>query len=393
MDRKTLKVLSRTFAPALLSVTRFFLPAIVMKDVAPSIAVLKLVGLGDTALMLPVIRHLKQTFPDYKLTVIVSPATLPLLAASSDVDDVILYNVLDSGVSGFLRILLKLRQRRFEIFLDFEQNIQMTPFLAAVSGAPVRIGLSHPEHDRGRLFTHPVTYDEKVRMINVFHHLYRNLCVAKGRYAISLNKISEFRILIPVECNATALAWRLRSVPQGQFLVGIHSGSGGTNVYRRWPQERFAELIRRLLAKGNYHVVLTAGPDEISMAEDLRKSLDNERVLSAAGYSFKDFLGLLGVLDCYLSNDTGPLHISSWVGTPTVGLFGPESPIRYGSSLPECVNLYKPISCSPCIVVHKGINPLCSHQVKGSCLKEITVNEVYQQVTTLAEKSSVKRLW
>ena len=31
-----------------------------------------------------------------------------------------------------------------------------------------------------------------------------------------------------------------------------------------------------------------------------------------------------------VSNDSGPLHLSSAMGTPTIGLFGPETPIIYG---------------------------------------------------------------
>ena len=392
MDRKTLRIFSRCAGPALLWITRFFLPTLVWKEVVPSIAVLKLVGMGDTALMLPVIRHLKKTFPHHKLTVIVTPATSPLLAASPDVDDVILYDVLESGISGFISMLFALRWRRFEAFLDFEQNIQLTPFLAAVSGAPVRIGLCHPDHDRGMLFTHPVPYDEKEKMIQLFHQVYRNLCGAMGRSAESFHDILGFRITIPADSVAKAYEWRRMYISPGEILVGIHLGSGGTNVFRRWPQERFAALIRLLLAKGNYHVVLTGGPEEKVLVEELRKSFDNDRVQSALGNSLKDFTALLGVFDCYLSNDTGPLHIGPWVGVPTIGLFGPESPIRYGNLHPDCVSLYKPTSCSPCIQVHKGINPECSHVEKGACLKEISINEVFQHVTSLAEKRAVERL-
>lgn len=387
MNRKVLKKVSRLFGPALLQVTRLLLPLLARRNSDPVLVILKIVGMGDTVLMLPVIRLIKRTFPEFRIAAVATPATRPFLADCQVVDTLLPYDILgaDRGFKGLARILLALRRKRPKAYLDFEQNVQLTPLFGAVSGAPIRIGLRHPDHDRGRLFTHPVAYDDRERIIRLFHQVYVNLCVAMGRSPVSFQEMYGYTIPLNPDAAAKAEKWRVENTLPGEILVGIHAGSGGTNVYRRWPIERFTELIGRLLAKGNYRVVLTGGPEEAGLLSDLKDRCDDHRVLSAAGFSFKEFVALLGTLDCYLSNDTGPLHIGPWVGTPTIGLFGPEVPGRYGSLHGNCVSIHKPFPCSPCIQVHKGVNPPCSHEDKGACVKQITVDEVFKHVTALAE--------
>jgi heptosyltransferase-2 len=386
MDRIKLKKLNKQFGPALLRLTRPLLPFLTRKKTAPRIAVLKIVGMGDTVLMLPVIHLLKKTFPDHLVTVVVTPVTKPLFVDNPDIDELIVYDILgaDRGIRGFLRILAAVRRRRFRAFLDFEQNIQIIPFMAAVSGAPVRIGLIHPEHDRGELFTHPVPYDDQALMIRMFHQIYGNYCLAAGRTALPFTDLFSYSIPMGEAAVAKAAAWRRRIANPDDTLIGLHPGSNLSNVSRRWPLDNYRALIGRLLETETNRIVLTGGPGEEALLRELAAPFDPARVIIAEGFNLKEFVAVLSVLDCYVSNDTGPLHIPPWVGTCTVGLFGPNLPARYGSAHGNCVSLYKAFACSPCIQVHKALVPECDYPDKGACIKQITVDEVFRQVVRLA---------
>lgn len=362
------------------------MPLLRARRTEKSIVFIKLAGLGDTALMSPMINMIRRTFPEYRVYAVVTPITRPLLKLCPDLDGLIHFDPLglDKGFRGLLRILKILRQGRHHAFVDFEQHIQMIPFLAAVSGAPIRVGLLHPEHDRGRLYTHPVAYDDRVRMIRTFHSVYGALCEAMGRKTIPFQEAFGYSFPIGGEAQAKIAAWKAEHAA-GKILVGMHPGCSPNNVNKRWPMENFRTLIGRLVETDRFHVVVTGGPDEIPLARELAGSFKPDQVSLGAGFGFDEFVALIAAMDCFIANDTGPVHIGPWVGTRTIGMMGPETPERYGCLHPDSISMYKALPCSPCIHVHRGVSPDCNHVVKGACVKQITVEEVHREVMRLTE--------
>jgi len=94
--------------------------------------------------------------------------------------------------------------------------------------------------------------------------------------------------------------------------------------------ERFAELGKRLLDDNVFVGVIGYTEAEQEAAERICRII-GEGALPLYG---KKGLGRLAALlekaDLFVTNDTGPLHLASAVGTPTVGIYGPTSPDRYG---------------------------------------------------------------
>ena len=106
---------------------------------------------------------------------------------------------------------------------------------------------------------------------------------------------------------------------------------------------------------------------------------------SLAGINYR--LWFAGAL---VSNDSGPMHIGAALGTPTLGLFGPETPVMYAPIGRRTSALWRPPVCSPCINVHDNKVANC---VRGhpECLTNLSVEEVHEelQVTLPAEAESV----
>ena len=83
-----------------------------------------------------------------------------------------------------------------------------------------------------------------------------------------------------------------------------------------------------------------------------------------------------------ISNDTGPMHIAAAQGVKTIGLFGPNLPIRWGPFGKWNIAVYKKGVCSysPCINVHKGEVPECRFGEDNKCMKAIKVEDVLKYV-------------
>ncbi|RLC46126.1 MAG: hypothetical protein DRH57_06670, partial [Candidatus Cloacimonadota bacterium] len=81
----------------------------------------------------------------------------------------------------------------------------------------------------------------------------------------------------------------------------------------------------------------------------------------------------------FIGNDSGPMHIAAFVGTPTIGLMGPNLPEISGPVGENTAYIYKSFNCSPCN------QRICHYNYR--CIKSITVDEVFQKATELWEKN------
>jgi ADP-heptose:LPS heptosyltransferase len=121
-----------------------------------------------------------------------------------------------------------------------------------------------------------------------------------------------------------ALDGRLR----GGGAVVVHPGAG--YGAKRWPVDRFAVVAQRL-EHADHRVVVTGSGQEEPLAHDVarRAGLPAERVLAGR----TDIAGLMDVVAgaaLLVCGDTGIAHLATALGTPSVLLFGPEPPDRWG---------------------------------------------------------------
>jgi heptosyltransferase-2 len=345
------------------------------EGVPANILAVKLVGLGDTVLMLTPLARLRAAFPEARITVLATPLSIGVLPVQPAVDEVIVYDVFggDKGVPGIIRISRLLKSRRFDCVIDFEQHFQLTSLLAYLTGAPRRIGFYYGDSPRKALFTDPVPLDPDRHMVDSYMGLLAPLGLRAG-------KVEELDALfIPAEDRGPVDGWLAeKGVAAGDILVGMHPGSGARAPAKRWGVERYAEVIRRLRREYRAKVVLTGSAQEADLAAGIMKTAGPESVFTSSGlFDMRRTAALLSRCDLFISNDTGPMHVAAAVGTPTIGVFGPETPVRYAPVGRANTALYKKIHCSPCVHIYAGAVHDCEH---GYCMQEITADDVWNAV-------------
>ena len=87
---------------------------------------------------------------------------------------------------------------------------------------------------------------------------------------------------------------------------------------------------------------------------------------------------LLRRCNLLVSNDTGIMHLAAAMGTPTVGLFGPNSPRYWAPIGARATYVYETkVACSPCLNLYANRWPLeCANPVKSRCMLDIEVDSV-----------------
>jgi ADP-heptose:LPS heptosyltransferase len=129
---------------------------------------------------------------------------------------------------------------------------------------------------------------------------------------------------VPADESDLALAVPNVEVPRGATI--IHPGAkSGT---RQWPPDRFAAVARRLRSAG-HRVLVTGSAAERPLALRVAAGAGlDESAVPATG--LLELAALVAHARLLISGDTGIAHLATAFSTPSVTLFGPMSPARWG---------------------------------------------------------------
>jgi ADP-heptose:LPS heptosyltransferase len=111
-----------------------------------------------------------------------------------------------------------------------------------------------------------------------------------------------------------------------EIVVGFHPGAA--KIPNRWDALCFAEIANRCAEIYGAFIVITAGPDDDEPLREMTLNMPNA-CLVMHNEAIRDVAAVIANCDLYLTNDTGMMHVSAGVGTPTLSLFGPTDPLQW----------------------------------------------------------------
>ena len=174
---------------------------------------------------------------------------------------------------------------------------------------------------------------------------------------------------------------------RGRGLLAVNINASELSFARRWPLEYFEAVVRQFAIEG-YHILLVGSASESPYVQRLVDKFENckfaSHVHNIAGYfSLEQFIAFLPTCDLLLSNDTGIMNFGYVVNVPTIGIYGPNTPIRYHVDNGMHTAAYNETYCSPCI--HHLADAPCGDT--ADCMRGITVEEVIAMMNdSLAKK-------
>jgi ADP-heptose:LPS heptosyltransferase len=107
-------------------------------------------------------------------------------------------------------------------------------------------------------------------------------------------------------------------------LIVLHPQTFAPN--KNWPLEKFQHFLEQFLALNSRFITLVIGLGHAR----LEKGAFAERIVSCEGISLSSTFALIGNADLFVGIDSGMLHVADLYRTPSVGIFGPSSPSRWG---------------------------------------------------------------
>lgn len=109
---------------------------------------------------------------------------------------------------------------------------------------------------------------------------------------------------------------------------GIGFGMAASQKNKRWPTHKWVELAQKILKNYDQKIILFHGlsQEETDQAVEVQKVIGSSRCELINHQELSHIAIMLGKLKCFISNDTGLLHICSATGTPTIGLYTSTDP-------------------------------------------------------------------
>ena len=214
-------------------------------------------------------------------------------------------------------------------------------------------------------------------LFGTVHEVDRKMLIASALGAEDNNTKQEF--YISTDDRKFVNDWLLDSgIGDSRTIVAIHPGAFVPT--RQWKSEGFIEVAKKLYQKYKAQIILTGGSND-NVVYKIKSELNDVEPILAIGFPLGRLGALLERVQLFISNDTGPFHISDALNIPLVVIFGPENPYRYGpyntKSKSRIVTGMK-ISCSPCLKYECR-----THE----CMESITSEMVWEEVKSLMEET------
>lgn len=327
------------------------------------ILVINVARIGDTLMLTPILRALKQAAPHGELACIAHPSRAAVLQHLPFLDRLMPMTKLSAPFRGwFVR-------GRWDYALVYGNDGALVRYALRIAHRVVAFQQALPALN-AQLFR-PV-----VRPHTALHGVAERALLAQALGVEVADPCLVYTVTTGEQ--GVAHAWRVRHIaPNAWPLVVLHPASFPTKAYRDWPLEYFIQLGKRIAAQWpNAAFVITGGPEDRPRATTLAAQL-GPRAVSCAGHrGLRQTAAILAGADLYVGVDTGLTHLAGALNVPMVALY---HCLHRGSHL-------APLNHPQLRVVeHPRVETDCDEQ---SAMAEISVETVFTAASELLAQAA-----
>ncbi|MHB8987916.1 MAG: glycosyltransferase family 9 protein [Desulfobulbia bacterium] len=337
-----------------------------------SILLVQLGDIGDVVLSTPCIRALRENYPQARIVVAVWDKAAELLEDCPWLDQVIAVTKRSRSLREELRFqrdfFRNLRSLHCELAIDLRTGTRGA-IMAFLSGASQRLGFYAGD---GRLWRNRLFTGLLQREYTPGQHVVDYLLCLLAAFGISTEQRTPALAVAVDKQEKIRFLLEREGIPQDKQIVAVQPFS--LWQYKEWGKEKYIALIRWLVAEYGVTVIVTGAAEEKNRAGEIVRSCGAGCYNFAGKTSIAMYAALLQKCRFFLGVDSAGLHIAAAVGTPTVGIFGPSSPLSWAPMGKQHLIIQKEMQCVPCW--EKG----CSNSEKSRCLEELALEEVRMQV-------------
>lgn len=344
---------------------------------AKNVLCVRLDYLGDVLMCTPAMRAVKQSASGRSVTLLSSKSGVAVCPFIPEIDGVIEYaapwmkSSAPHSADIDIEFIELLRSHAFDaaiILTSYSQSALPAAQMCYLAGMPAR--LAHCRENPYQLLTDWVIETEPHKLIR--HEVRRQLDLVQSvGYRTDEEKLS-------FSVRAGDVAWmrdRLHAIGVDVERPWIMMHPGATAASRRYPASHWVHVIQEIGGNLGYAVVLTGDASEAAMINEIRiasgsvaHSLVGELDLGKLGAA-------ISLASIVISNNTGPAHMASAIGTPLVELYALTNPQHTPWQVESRV-LFHDVPCRFC---YKSVCPQEHHD----CLAKVNPIQVVEAAQNL----------
>ncbi len=337
--------------------------------------VINLTRMGDLIQTTPVICGLKERYPGVRVTLLVNSAFSEICGFIPFIDRLIVFDI--RGLLRMLRderdgivkayryiegLLAEVNDTAYDVAINFTHSTDSAVLMSLIRAREKRgvgideKGFSVKRHPWIRYFFNVIPGRE----YNPFH-----LCDMHLKVGGVMPSERGLRLDVPGDIEEwMGMTLEKEGVGEGELLIGLQLGASAED--KRWPVSSFAALARRLTGSLGARVVLTGSAGEAGLGREFEALYGRGTINLIGKTDLRELAALIKRCDLFISNDTGPLHIATAVGTRTVNISLASVNFRETGPYGEGHYVVAPdIPCSPCGFMLDCKDTVCKELIKA----------------------------
>tara|TARA_Y100000310_G_scaffold339097_1_gene430696 strand:- start:4001 stop:5059 length:1059 start_codon:yes stop_codon:yes gene_type:complete len=347
------------------------------------IIILALAGIGDGLLLTPTISLLRKTYPEAEITALVrEKPTKTLFERNKNLDKTLYFPFLQAGYLKSLLYILSLRKEKYDLsILAYPANRFQTNLVSFLIGAKKRLAhkyavnkltsLSFLNTQRLQINPQRHTIDENLKLL---HFL-----------GIRTDKATKKTVLpiLQKEKKEAEQFLKKYELKKKDFLIGVHAASSelGGMANKRWPKEKFSQLLKKLIQKKKAKILLFGSPTELGLNKEIQKLINNKNVYLTTELQLFPSLALVEHCNLIITNDSLLMNVAGHYNTTTLVLSAHLYPTKYCPPIKKIKYLTPKNHCN---YYQVGKDLDCKYKgTPNYCLNKITIEEAYASVEEL----------
>lgn len=277
-------------------------------------------GIGDVILTLPMAKHIKDAFPEVKVSFLGRSYTQAVIEGCLFVDTYLNWDELEKLPSE--QAVKRLQELQIDTVLHVFPRKEVVE-LAKNAKIGTRVATARRWHTFSRV-NKPLWYSRKKSNLHESQLNLKMLSALGIRPDLSLEAIADSYGLSAPEVELPPLEFL-----DAETKIILHPMSHGSAL--EWPLEKYAELAGKLVDEG-IAVAISGTQKERDRMEPY---FEWDRFTDLGGkLSLPQLIAVIGKADVLVAASTGPLHIAAALQKFALGLYTPKRPLHPGRWMP-----------------------------------------------------------
>ncbi len=350
------------------------------------ILILALSGIGDALMFTPALALMRKELPDAQIDALVMfNSVREMYSRNPDVNNIFYFDFLKEGIINSFKYVSDFRHKYDASINVYPSNRKEYNIINFLIGAEKRAGIKYLRKDSQNLGD---LNNVRVLENDFTHNVQTNIKLVEKLLEKKFDEEPSLKFPLNEEDENFAIKFLSdHNIKDNDVIIGFHPGSATlkNHIKRRWEPEKFAELGKKLIDKRQAKILIFGGPEENELKRIINGLINSDDSMVVDSGNLPEGAALMSKCNLFVSNDSSLMHIASALKLKVVAILGPTNPhyIHPWKTEHEIVRL--DLDCSPCFIYSPRPLICFRDDIKFKCIKELTVEMVYNAAIKFIE--------